>query len=326
MSPVPCDPRSSLVRLVGPYRRRLTVRETMRGAALGGAAALALAALVLGVGRLWAVPLVPPASATLRDEPRQVALLLACALAAGAAIGAAAALTRRPGLRAVALCVDRRAGLEDRLSTALDVKVLAVTALGHAAAGEPLAGRLAAEAARLLRSSPPSRLFPLTGVRLLRWPVLGLAAAFLVSLVPPMSWGSPPPAREPVRLSPETVRELEEEAEELERWGRWLQDEEAARLAAEMRRAAEALGRGDLTRQEAAARLSELERRTVEERDRRDAARAAAEAFARAVEEGDPFVPEAGRAGEADRAGATRDEGEPRSPGEPPGDEAGGRV
>jgi hypothetical protein len=239
-------PDDGIDRLARRAARRLTFQRALGpGIVAANAVALGLAASVLAT---LAVPLTP------------VAPLVAVA-AAGAAFGlviAGVALLRRTDALAAARVVDARAGLLDRLSTALEVRPRAARSL----LGARLLADAAAHAASVnLRAALPWRM-PRS------WPVLPLVVLFLF-IWSSFFRGIVLPGT-PAQRTREAIRQ---EGSRIERFAQSLQSRtrterapQSRRLAPQLRQLGQGLQRDRLDRTEALARIAELGRQVDQAR------------------------------------------------------------
>jgi len=235
-------------RLARRAARRLTLRHALAHgmlAANGVAVALAVATVAtLGV------PLTPVAP--------WVALLASAT--AWVLITLASAVLRPTPILAAARVVDVRAGLLDRLATALEVQ--------PRAAASPLAPRLLADAAAHTASVDLTAAVPYRVPR--SWPVLVSAIAFLVlwsAFVRGLALPGTPAHRTREAIRQEGSR-IERFAQSLQSRARSDRAPQTRRLAPQLRELGQGLQRDRLDRTEALARIAEMGRQV--ERSRRE--------------------------------------------------------
>ena len=239
-----------LTRILSRWGRRLRLVESPRWAARGLAAGLALGLILALAARL--VPLL------MAD---QLALIAALAAGVGLAVALAAVwLWPRPRHR-LAWTLDRRLGLAERLTTALEIerRVLAPSPTMAAAQWKDT---LAAANRVDVRTALP--------VRVPRWPLLAVAVlggGLVLSLMLPNP-------QEAVLLQQAAVRAaIEEQIEELEAvheevaGAEALTDEEREALLQALEEAIAALEEGQATPEEAVSALAEAERSLAELQD-----------------------------------------------------------
>lgn len=221
------------------FQRRVRALRAWRGAALGGCVGAVVSVALAGLdytGLLFVSW-----------------IQLALPVAAGLIIGAAWGLLRTVSAADLADSIDRRAGLRNRLSSALENE--------QGDFGEPLQ----ADALASLCVVQPREAFP---VRVSRWHgalILLLGVAALVFLL----------GNSPLLLSAEQKRdrvEMQEASKQVERVAKPLLDlasnqraaEEERKLAERMNRLAAELQRGRIPKQEALAKANELAKQAEE--------------------------------------------------------------
>jgi hypothetical protein len=228
--------------------RRLTLQHAVGpGVFAANAVALGLAASVLAT---LVLPLTPVA----------LPVAIAAALAAFGVVTAGVVLLRPTGALAAARVVDARAGLLDRLSTALEVR--------PRAARSPLGGRLLADAAAHAASVDLRAVLPWRAPR--SWPILPLAVLFLFvwsSLFRGIVLPGTPAQRTREAIRQEGTR-IERFAQTLQSRTRTERAPQTRRFAPQLRRLGQELQRDRLDRSEALARIAELGRQV--DRSRRE--------------------------------------------------------
>ena len=239
-------PDDGIDRLARRAARRLTLQRALRnGLFAANAVALGLAASALAT---LAAPLTPvPPS-----------LAAAAALTALSLVTTSVSLLRRTDVLAAARVVDTRAGLLDRLSTALEVRPRAARSL--------LAPRLLADAAAHAASVNLSATLPWRLPR--SWLVLPLALLFLF-IWSAFFRGAVLPGT-PAQRTREVIRQ---EGSRIERFAQSLQSRtrserapQTRRLAPQLRGLGQGLQRDRLDRTEALARIAELGRQVDQAR------------------------------------------------------------
>ncbi len=239
-------PEDGLERLARRAARRLTVQDALRsGLFAANAVTLGLAASALAT-------LVVPLTAV---PPRAAA---AAAVTALGFVTVGVSLLRRVDLLAAARVVDARAGLLDRLSTAIEVRPRAERS--------PLAQMLFADAARHAASVNLGAALPWRIPR--SWLVLPAALLFLF-IWSAFFRGAVLPGT-PAQRAREVIRQ---EGSRIERFAQSLQSRtrrerapQTRRLAPQLRDLGERLQRDRLDRTEALARISELGRQVDQTR------------------------------------------------------------
>lgn len=219
------------------FARRVRWMRAWKGLAIGAAVGAALAGIWAGLD--WAGVLYTDW------------LALGLVFAGGAVLGALVGLLRRVDFGDVAQSIDRRAGLEDRVGTALERE------------GEPgFLGAVREDADRRLLQLRPAQVFP---VRLGRWHAAagGLAAvAALLFLL----------GNTPLLLSEDQKagrKELQEAGQTVERVAKPLEKDHGAppkekALARELERFAKELEKGRLEKTEAMQKADELSKKAEE--------------------------------------------------------------
>ncbi|MGV3616174.1 MAG: hypothetical protein ACO1SV_12640 [Fimbriimonas sp.] len=224
------------------FERRVRIVRTWRGLAIGaciGAAATAA----------WAV--LDWANVAYTDWTRMGALV-----AAGAVIGAVVNALRPIPARALTASIDRRAGLEDRLSTADE------RASGHDAFDDAL--RQDAEAR--LAAVQPKAVYP---IRVDRWHggtvafVAAAAAIFLLGNTPLLLNDAAKAAREEVKKEGQKVERVRKEVLETPEAREEMSDAQR-RLAEEMRRLEKEMEKARMTPEEARQKANEIAKKAEE--------------------------------------------------------------
>jgi len=239
-------PDDRIDRLVRRAARRLTLQYALRsGLFAADAVALGLAAAALAT-------LVAPLT------PVPPSLAVVAALTALTLVTVSVSLLRGTDVLAAARIVDTRAGLLDRLSTALEVRPRAARSL--------LAPRLLADAAAHAASVNLSTTLPWRLPR--SWPVLPLAVLFLF-IWSAFFRGAVLPGT-PAQRTREVIRQ---EGSRIERFAQSLQARtrserapQTRRLAPQLRGLGQGLQRDRLDRTEALARIAELGRQVDQAR------------------------------------------------------------
>lgn len=225
--------RGSLARLRAWVRLLLAVRLATLGVAVGAGAMV----LVRGVARLYGV--------TYSLEDAGGPLLVVCGAAALVAL-----VWPLPD-RLLSACVDRRLGLRDRLSTAVELmRELSPSGMAQAQIHD---------AVRHLGEVTPSRAYPLRFDRLTKAMLGGLAALALVQFapIPPLLLSAR--EREEGAQLRAVARELRPAVEDVSEMADEARDEETDEAARRLARLTERMERGRISKREALLELSELQ-------------------------------------------------------------------
>ncbi|MEA3401765.1 MAG: hypothetical protein U9R79_11045 [Armatimonadota bacterium] len=220
---------------------RLWVRALLfvRLAILGVAVASIAMVLIYGAGRLYGI--------THSAQDVLMPLALACAAALFAA------LIWPLSDRLMAMSADRRAGLWDRMATAIELS-----------AGDRPSGMERAQvmdAVRMLSAIRPLQAWPLRFDRAAKVAAGGLVALLAVQLgpIPPLLLSRQ--EREERAELREIARELEPAARELEEEAEETDDEEIEQVSRELRRLTQQLRRGKLDKRQALLELDDMQER-----------------------------------------------------------------
>lgn len=260
-SPSPTNPTNRLIaQKLAIVRRRLFAERIVAVFPWIATGMFAVAAIAISVDKYY------PFGATWQ---------LALGVAAGATAIAsliAGAMTSRSEL-AAAVELDRRCGLEERVSTALALRPFAESEAEGKSAAEVAARRaVEADAERAVAKVDVSESFPLSPTRRLAWPLVPVAAAIVLALwlspaVPPVSPTAAAAEQVQAQMK-ETAATLEKKLEEKKTEAEKLKLVEAQKLLEKLQDEARKIKAAtEVDQKETLVKLNDLAKQIQERRD-----------------------------------------------------------